>query len=164
MRHRFFTDAASLVKWSKEVAYLAEPVVLVIATHGTPKGVMVHGKTIGADTLADGLRHCDNLKLLHFSACQLMKDRLASEMVRVLDKRVAFPISGYTTTVDWAASAIIEFTYFDMILLRGMKVTVAAEQVGKLLPFSGDKPIPGAAIPPAGFRLLTPEGVKTVGK
>src|SRR5947209_11314302 len=38
VRHRYFTDAASLSKWSKEVAYLAEPVVLVIATHGTPKG------------------------------------------------------------------------------------------------------------------------------
>lgn len=157
VRHRIFTDVASLTKWSKEVAYLAEPVVLVVATHGSPQGVTVGGKTIGARALADALRHCDNLKLLHFSACQLMKDKLAAEMVRSLDKRVAFPISGYTTTVDWAASAIIEFTYFDMILLRGMTPSAAAEQVGKLLPFSGDKPIPGAAIPPAGFRLLLPE-------
>ena len=30
------------------------------------------------------------------------------------------------------------------------------EQLGKLMPFSGDRPVPGAVIPAAGFRILTP--------
>jgi hypothetical protein len=157
VRHRFFTDAANLSRWCREVAYLAEPVVLCVATHATPKGVTVDGKTIGADALANALRHCDNLRLLHFSACLIMKDRLAAEMVAALDGRTTFPISGYSTTVDWAASAIIEFLYFDLILLRGMTPENAEKQLGKLLPFAGDKRIPGAVLPPAGFRLLLPK-------
>ena len=157
VRHRFFTDAASLAKWCREVAYLAEPVVLCVATHGTPKGVTVSGKTIGAAALAGALRHCDNLRLLHFSACLMMKDRLASEMVGALAGQAAFPISGYRTSVDWAASAIIEFLYFDLILLRGMAPEAAEKQLGKLLPFAGDRRIPGAVLPPAGFRLLLPK-------
>lgn len=156
VRHRFFTDAASLTRWCREVAYLAEPVVLVVATHGTPKGVTVDGKTIGAGALAESLRHCGNLKLLHFSACLLMKDRLASELVKALEKRASFPISGYSTSVDWAASAVIEFVYLELILLRNLTPAAAAEQLGKLMPFSGDRPVPGAVIPSAGFRILTP--------
>jgi hypothetical protein len=164
VRHRFFNDADSLTRWCREVAYLPDPVVLVIATHGTPKGVTVGGKTVGARELADGLRHCDNLKLLHFSACAIMKDKLAAEIVRNLEGRAAFPLSGYTNIVDWAASAVIEFTYFDLILLRGMAPKRAADQLPKLLPFSGDKPIPGGALPPAGFRFVEPGGVVSAGK
>jgi hypothetical protein len=164
VRHRWFTDLASLSLWCREVAYLAEPVVLLVATHGTPKGVAVNGKTIGARELAECLRYCDNIKLLHFSACLLMKDRLAAELVQHLEKQANFPISGYSTTVDWAGSAVIEFLYLDLILLRKKTPAQAAEQVLKLMPFAGDRPIQGAVLPPAGFRLLTPGQEKTAQK
>lgn len=156
VRHRFFTDAASLTRWCRDTAYLAEPVVLVIASHGTPQGVSVGGKTVGARELAEGLKHCDNVQLLHFSACLLLKDGFAAELSRALAGGASFPVSGYRTSVDWAGSAVIEFTYLDMILMRGIKPAAAAEQLGKLLPFSGDRPIPGAAIQAAGFRFVPP--------
>ena len=78
-------------------------------------------------------------------------------MMQSLKKHAAFPISGYTTSVDWAGSAILEFTYFDMILSRGMAPADAAEQVRKLIAFAGHKNIDGAAIPAAGFKLLLPK-------
>ena len=59
--------------------------------------------------------------------------------------------------MDWAGSAIIEFTYLDMILSRGMTPEQAADQVLRLLPFAGDEEVEGGAIAPAGFRLVTPE-------
>src|SRR5262249_47111502 len=156
VRHRFFTDEASLKRWCGELAYLAEPAILVLATHGSPKGVEVDGKVIGAKAIGECLRHAGNLQLLHFSACQVMKESLAQDIAATAGKSYAFPISGYTTTVDWAASAIIEFTYLDMILSRGMNPRQAADQIGKLLPFSGDKGIPGTVFGGAGFRLHMP--------
>jgi hypothetical protein len=157
VRHRFFNDEASLKKWCREVAFLAEPVVVSLATHGSAQGASVDGKNVDGASLADSLRYAGNVKLLHFSACEMMKDRLAVEMVQSLKKHATFPISGYTTCVDWAGSAILEFTYFDMILIRGMAPAEAAEQVRKLITFAGDKEIPGAAIRAAGFKLLLPD-------
>jgi hypothetical protein len=156
VRHRMFQDERSLKRWCGELAYLAEPAVLVLASHGDGQGLTVDGHTVGAAALADSVRYARGLRLLHFSACLAMKDGLAPEMVRTLGKQATFPISGYTTSVDWASSAIIEFAYLDMILCRGMSPARAAEQVRLLMPFSGDKHVPGAVLPAAGFRLLVP--------
>lgn len=76
---------------------------------------------------------------------------------RHAEERRAFPISGYRTAVDWAGSAVIEFLYFDLIMMRGLTPGAASEQVVKLLPFAGDKWVPGTVIASAGFRLLLPE-------
>jgi hypothetical protein len=164
VRHRFFNDEPTLKKWCREVAFLAEPVVVSLATHGSPAGASVDGRNIDGAALADDLRYAGNVKLLHFSACEMMKDRLASDMVKALEKHAEFPISGYTTAVDWAGSAIIEFTYYDMILVRGMTPEAAAEQVKKLVAFAGDKDVPGAAIPAAGFKFLAPAKADKVEK
>lgn len=160
VRHRYFTDAASLSKWCREVTYLAEPVVLVIATHGTRKGVTVGGKTIGARTMAKALQYGDNIRLLHFSSCELMKDSVATEMVTVLKGKATFPISGYRRSVAWATSAVIEFMYYDLILLHGLTPREATVQVRKVMPIAGDKRIPGAVLAPAGLHLVTPTGKK----
>jgi len=157
VRHRFFRDEAGLKKWCQEVTYLAEPTVLVMATHGTPKGVPVENKVVGGKAIGESLRYASNLQLVHFSACCIMKETVADDIHKALDKGAKFPVSGYKTEVDWAGSAIIEFTYLDMILMRGKTVKAAAEQVEKLLPFSGDKDTPGAAIRAAGFRVLMPK-------
>ena len=156
VRHRFFSDDASLARWIGELAYLVEPTVLVIATHGAPEGVRVGGHTIGAETIARGLRLARSVQLLHFSACLMLKDRLASEILRKLEGDARFPISGYTKSVDWAASAIIEFMYLDLILSRGSAPETAARSLEQLMPFAGSEPLPGVPFAPAGFRLVGP--------
>lgn len=158
VRHRWAGDAATLKRWCRELAYLPEPVVLVFAMHGNATGVHAGTQTVGAKELAEALKYARNLKLVHFSACQIMKGTAGADLAKGLGGRV--PISGYTTSVDWAGSAVIEFTYLDLILMRGYSVKSAAAQVLKLLPFAGDKPIPGAAIRSAGFRLIPAERKK----
>ena len=69
---------------------------------------------------------------------------------------VEFPISGYTTAVDWSMSAIIEFLYFDMILSRGMAPNIAAANLLKILPLAGEKAFANAPFPAAGFIILEP--------
>jgi hypothetical protein len=156
VRRRFFNDENDLRRWCRETAFLAEPVVLCIATHGTSEGVQVSGKTIAPDAIAESLRYSDNVQLLHFSACLMMKEQSAARIIRHLGAQATFPISGYTTSVDWAASAVIEFLYFDLILIRGTAPEAAAEQVKILVPIAGDRKVPKAVLPPAGFRILLP--------
>ena len=158
VRQRFFTNEAALRRHLREVTLIAEPVVLLVATHGQPQGIPLDGGTAGVQTIGEGLAYAGDLRLLHFSACLLMQDPAVVAGWRALATRLGFPISGYTTSVDWAGSAIIEFTYLDMILSRGMTPAQAAEQVLRLLPFAGDAEVEGGAIAPAGFRLVTPEG------
>ena len=52
------------------------------------------------------------------------------------------------------------FDQFDMVLVRGMSPSSAADQLGKLMPFSKDRGVPGSAFGHAAFRLLKPEEVK----
>jgi hypothetical protein len=158
VRQRFFTNEAALRRHLREVTLIAEPVVLVVATHGMPQGIPLDGGTAGVQTVGDSLAYAWDLRLLHFSACLLMQDPAVVEGWQNLATRLGFPISGYTTSVDWAGSAIIEFTYLDMILARGMDPEQAADQVLRLLPFAGDEEVEGGAIAPAGFRLVLPEG------
>ncbi len=157
VRHRIFTNEAGLRKWLSEVAYLAEPVVISLATHGTPDGVTVSGQTIGYQAIAESLRYADNIKLLHFSACAIMKAQLPEDLMRALNGQARFPISGYTESVDWGASAVLEFGYFDLILARGMPPEDAAKTILKLMPFAGDKRVAGAPFRSAGLRILMPE-------
>jgi hypothetical protein len=156
VRHRFFTDEASLKHACSDLAYVVEPAVLVIASHGSAKGVAAEGKTVPATVFADCLRYAATLKLLHFSACEIMKEKAAESIMAGIDKPNRFPISGYTTCVDWAASALIEFGYLELVLMRGMTPAKAAEQIGKLMPFSGAS-APGSPFGAAGFRILKPD-------
>lgn len=155
VRRRFFNDENDLRRWCREVALLAEPVVLCIATHGTTEGIEVAGRTISPDVIADSLRYASNVQLLHFSACLMMKDQLAGRIMKQMGQRADLSISGYATSVDWAASALIEFLYFDLVLARNMSPQKAADQVKLLFPTAGDKSVPGAVLAPAGFRILS---------
>ncbi len=158
VRQRFFTNEAGLRRHLREVTLIAEPVVLLIATHGLPQGIPLDSGLAGVQVISESLAYAWDLRLLHFSACLLMQDPAVVAGWRELSSRLGFPISGYSTSVDWAGSAIIEFLYLDMILSRGMTPAQAAEQVLKLLPFAGDVPVEGGVIAPAGFRLVTPGG------
>lgn len=156
--HRFFNNEAGLRRWCRDLMYNPEPMVVSIATHGTLQGLAVHGETVSPTALSETLRYADNIKLLHFSACLMMQEGPGMEIVRELRRHARFPISGYTTSVDWAASAIAEFTYFDLILGRGLSPEEAAEELPRLLTFAGERGVDGARYPAAGFRLLPAAG------
>jgi hypothetical protein len=150
VRHRFYADETSLVRWCRQLAYLPEPAVLVITGHGESSGLMVEGRPIAMPAVVDALRLADSLKLLHFSACLVGHD--ASQAL----KAAPFPVSGYTTVVDWAQSALTEFVYLDMILEKGLSPAKAAEQLLALVRFSGSDEIPGSPYRPAGFCFFEP--------
>jgi hypothetical protein len=156
VRHRYFTDVGGLRKWCRELAYLPEPVVLVIASHGSPKGAEVDGKTIGVQAMAECLRWANDLKLVHFASCSMMKGTYPQELMKQLGPRATFPLSGYTTDVDWGASAVIEFMYYELILNHRMSPKAATEQLLKNIPLSGEKPVPGSVFQSAGLRVLEP--------
>ena len=144
VRQRFFHDEASLGQWCRELLFLPEPVVLIIASHGVAEGLSVHGSVIDTSRIFDSLRHAESLKLLHFSSC----------LVGLGNERAAFPVSGYTTSVDWGVSALLEFTYLDLILNRGMAPAEAAEKLPLLVRYSGDSAPNGSPYPAAGFRFF----------
>ena len=156
IRQRFFEDEGGLERWCRELMYLPEPVAVVFASHGTQDGLSVQGKPLNTGRLVENLRYADNILLLHFSSCLMLQDGKAGELARALQEAVRFPISGYDRSVDWAASALIEFHYLDMILGRGLSPTDAAEQVFHLIAYAGDENQPGSPYPAAGFRILMP--------
>lgn len=150
VRHRFFDNETSLLNRCRELAYLAEPVVLVITSHGEPEGVSVEGQIIDTARIIGALEHAGTLKLLHFSCCLIGQDA-----GKVLSEP-PFPVSGYLTSVDWAQSAMTEFIYLDMILGKGLSPDEAAERLPQLVAFAGDAEIEGSPYAPAGFRYFPP--------
>jgi hypothetical protein len=148
VRHRYFHDETSLLHWCRAVQMLAEPVVVVITSHGEAEGLHVMGGIIDSRRIIDTLELADSLRLVHFSSCLVAnggENALANP---------CFPVSGYTNSVDWMASALTEFTYLDMILGKGLSPTRAAEQVYKLIGFSGDTVAQDCPYPAAGFQLV----------
>ena len=156
VRQRFFTHEAGLARWCRDLLFLGEPIALVLATHGRPEGLTAHGELIPAAPIADILRHNDNIKVLHLSSCLLMDTGPTGDFARVLRQELRFPISGYKTSVDWAASALIDFTYLDMILARGLDPQTAAKHVTKLIAFAGDRGPADSPYPPAHFSFWQP--------
>ena len=144
VRQRFFDDEEGLRQWCRELAYLPEPVVLVIASHGVAEGLSVRGKVIDTKRIFESLRDAATLALLHFSSC----------LVGLGKEQATFPVSGYTTSVDWGASALLEFTYLDLILNRGFDPAKAAATLPALVRFAGDDAPPESPYPAAGFRFF----------
>jgi hypothetical protein len=157
VRHRFFINEAGLHQCCRDLMYLSGPIVLVLATHGLPHGIPVGGSTVEVCKVVDSLRYAGDVRLMHFSACLLMQDPAVVASLRVLSTSARLPMSGYSTSVNWAASAIIEFTYLEMILNKGMTPAEAAQQLTRLLPFAGAEGVPDGAFPPAGFQLILPD-------
>ena len=152
VRHRFFASQVDLETWCREVLYLAEPVTVVVATHGTPAGIQGHNGIIASDALIKNLRHTDNVTVLHFSAC-CIEDESTGGPRYSLDQQLPFPISGYAAYADWAASALVDFTYLDMILEHYFPPDEAAKQVKQLLTFAGDRSSRNCPYPAARFRF-----------
>ncbi len=85
-----------------------------------------------------------------------MHDGAESAGLRSVLEQVAFPISGYTTSVDWGGSALIEFTYLDMILAKHLTPAEAAAKLPELLTFAGDDTGAESPYAAAGFRFFPP--------
>lgn len=153
VRQRFFNDEASLQRWCRELIYCPEPAIVLIASHGTPEGVTVHGQTINTKLVIDSLRPAGNVRLLHFSACLVMQEDNAGDFLRRIDSDVPFPISGYTTSVDWGGSAIVEFSYLDMMLAKNLPPETAARLLPRMVAYAGDDAPPESPYIPVGFRF-----------
>ena len=156
VRHRFFHDAKDLRRFCDEIQFLPEPVVLLISTHGTKNGITVFGETIKADVLAESLVDANNLKLLHLSGCAMMSGSFANDVHEALGERARFPISGYKTNVAWDASAIGDFTFLSLALIRKMPPEKAARQAIAASPYLGTEKIPGATFKPLGLTVVEP--------
>jgi hypothetical protein len=150
VRHRFFNDEPSLERWCRELTYVPEPAIVLISSHGLSEGVTVNGQTIDTKRVIASLSQGANLKLLHLAACLTLKD---SDVAHRLGP-VPYPISGYTTSIDWGGSAVLEFSYFDMILSKGLSPEDAAARLPKLVAYSGDHAPAESPYNAAGFRFI----------
>ncbi|MCA9565169.1 MAG: hypothetical protein KC561_16845, partial [Myxococcales bacterium] len=138
VRHRRFYDQDDFVRTASELAYLAEPVFLLIASHGSGGSLAVNGDAIGPEVIRDVLVNAPNVFGVHFSACEIMVGETPSLIQAGLPEGRHVALSGYATAVDWSASALIEFLYLDLILGRGMLPESAANVVMEELDFAGD--------------------------
>lgn len=160
VRHRFFHDAADFRRLCAEVPYLAEPVVLLISSHGSEAGISVGGANIDAATIAASTRDAANLQLLHLSGCVMMSGAVPAEVMRSVPAAARFPISGYRTTVAWDASAISDFIFLSFLLIHRMEPAEALRQSLLVAPFTGERSPEGAAYVGLGLDLLLPETVQ----
>lgn len=155
VRRRRFSDAASLKARLEEVALLPEPVLVSIASHGETDGLAVEGKNISADVVAEGLKHAVNMKALHFSSCLVMQKNFGKDVFKKLkDRGIHVAVSGYKQSVDWAASALFEMNYFDLILSRGMDAPKASKTALIMYPAVGAKQLKDVPVKPAGFEAI----------
>ena len=157
VRHRWFHDGADFHRFAADVAYLAEPVVLVISTHGTPEGIQVAGETIGPEAIAESLRDADNLELLHLSGCSMMNGPVPRRILERIEPARRFPVSGYSTVVAWDASALADFTFLTFVLIHRRSPEEAVRRSHVVAPFTGDRELEDSPFDALGLEVLTPE-------
>lgn len=158
VRQRYFNDEASLARWCREMMYIPEPAIVLISSHGLPEGVAVQGRAINTKVVIDGLQYANNIQLLHFAACLMLQEDNEGDFARRIETAVPYPISGYTTRVDWGGSAVLEFGYLDMILCKGIDPQEAANQLPTLITYAGDEASAESPYPAVGFRFIAPNG------
>jgi len=152
VRHRRFGDKADFVRAGREVAFLAEPVVLVIASHGESGKLVAGQDRIGSDLVGRVARDLPHLALLHFSACEIFAPGALKSLRAELPKGRRLPISGYAVAVDWSGSALLEQLYFDLVLGRGIAPKRAAALVKKELSCANDENAPDSPLGALKFR------------
>ncbi len=147
VRHRFVHDRADLERFCAQLSKLVEPVVLYISSHGSPEGLGIGADGISPEVLGGALRHVNELRLLHLGSCAVMAGDAPERIRAAAGERATFPISGFGVSVDWAASAIVDLTYMQLVLEQGMAPAEAAAAARRMLTFAnppGDSgPLPG---------------------
>ena len=145
VRQRFIHDKADLERFCAELAGLVEPVVLYISSHGSPEGLAIGNDGISPEALGAALKSVGDLRLLHLGSCAVLAGDAPARIRAAAGK--SFPISGFVESVDWAASAIVDFTYMQLVLEQGLEPAAAVEATRRMLTFAnkpGDTgPLPG---------------------
>jgi hypothetical protein len=138
VRHKLFHDRADFVRALREVGQLAGPVVLYVSSHGTPEGLVAGPDVIDGATIGSALRDAGDLRLLHFGACGMMRGNIAADIRAMAAPHAPFPISGFRRDVDWAASALVDLTYMDLVLEQELEPVQAVARTVEMLDFAGD--------------------------
>jgi hypothetical protein len=146
-RQRFFHGPEDFVRLVRECEALAEPVVLYVSSHGSPEGIASPGGTIDGATIGAALAHVPNVQLLHLGACEALAGDLVRDVRAAAGPHADFPISGFTVAVDWGGSALVDFTYLDLVLERGFAPADAVEETRRLVTFARDTAPSESAIP-----------------
>ena len=155
IRHRFVHDLDDIQNFCTEAAVLPGDVYLIFASHGTTAGISLNSGTISPQDLANALAPMNNLQLVHFSCCEIMAGRTDETILSSRSNwNDDFAVSGYTTSVDWGGSAIIEFYYLNQILENGLSPTDAARALQSDIQFSGSTST--RWMDGAGFQIQTP--------
>lgn len=152
VRQRRFADEADFRRHVREIAFVAEPVVLVLSSHGEQGRLIAGSDRLAPDLIGGCLAPLDNLALVHFSSCEVFTGDALERLRKPLAGR-KLPLSGYATAVDWSASAALEFLYFDLVLGRGFRPARAAAVVRKELTCAGDEGAPGSPFGGLKFRF-----------
>lgn len=153
VRLRRFYDRADFFRAAADMAYLAEPVALLVASHGQMGELMAGDGSITATEIGEALVNVPNVFLIHFSSCEMMIPGVADGIRSALPASRLLALSGYATAVDWSASALIEFLYLDLVLGRGLAPERAAQVVIREVAFSGDANSPDSPLGSAMFRF-----------
>lgn len=158
VRHRYFHDRADFVRFCSEVADLVEPVYLYVSSHGSPEGVFAGAESIDGRTIGECLRDAGELRLVHLGGCDTLGGSMGGEILAAAAPHPAFPITGFKVSVDWAGSAIVDFTYFDLLLERGFAPEQAVRAVRSMVTFAGplgrkDDPIAGTDLTMHGLAI-----------
>jgi hypothetical protein len=138
VRHRFIHDVDDLTTFCLESSGLPGELYLVIASHGSSSGIELASGTVSSRDFVDAIRPCTNLAMIHFSCCEIMSGRTPQAIMSSRSNwSPDFIISGYSRSVDWGASGLIEIFYFNQILENGLSPSDAANSVLEDIDFAG---------------------------
>lgn len=138
VRHRFIHDADDLAAFCLESSALPGDIYLVIASHGSSSGIELASGTVSSREFIDALRPCSNLAMIHFSCCEIMSGRMPEAIISSRSGwSEGFVVSGYSRSVDWGASGLIEIFYFNQMLESGLSPSDAANSVIDDIDFAG---------------------------
>jgi hypothetical protein len=154
VRHRRIHDLADFRAAMSEVGMLAEPTVVLLASHGSSGALTIGPDRIGATEVAEAIGSAPNVMLVHFSSCEVAMNRTLEQVREAVPESRSLVVSGYDVSVDWAASAIVEMLYLDHVLGRRMPPAAAAELIGRELNFTGTQVISGSPLGAAEFRWV----------
>ena len=159
VRHRYFTDAASLRKWCREIHTIPGPVVLLFSDHGSTRGLHADENEIGPRAIAEALADAKNLKMIHFSACSVFRGDFPNELLRCMGKERAVPVTGYVTNVDWTLSSLVDFMLVYLVAGEQRQPFQAWYQTRKMMPIACMDRVPGMDHAPLGLFIVMPEWV-----
>lgn len=138
VRHRFIHDVDDLTAFCLESSGLPGELYLVIASHGSSSGIELASGTVSSTEFIDAISPCSNIAMIHFSCCDIMSGRMPKAIV---SSRSSWPenfvVSGYSRSVDWAASGLIEIFYLNQMLDSGFSPIDAANSVLEDIDFAG---------------------------